>query len=95
MGKVGVEEDQALPTSDDSSQQNAQRRSFGCCGCGFKGIFSLIGLRCVVVLLLSVALFLSAVFWLPPFLHFVDQGDLDLDPRFKGNFKRNLLDWVF
>ncbi|XWS65281.1 hypothetical protein CRYUN_Cryun05aG0080000 [Craigia yunnanensis] len=46
---------------------------------------SLFGLRCFLVLLFSLALFLSALFWLPPFLNFSDQSDLDLDSRFKGH----------
>jgi len=89
MGKVGnsvngSEEEQGIGTSGENGEQNVER-GFYCFGC--KGNFSVtrfIGFRCVFVLLLSVAVFLSAVFWLPPFLHFADQGDLDLDYRIKG-----------
>lgn len=62
-----------------TSERNAERR----CGCG--GISKRVGVRCVAVLVLSVAVFLSAMFWLPPFLQFADRGDLDLDPRFRGH----------
>ncbi|KAG1338577.1 hypothetical protein COCNU_04G008830 [Cocos nucifera] len=41
--------------------------------------------RCVVALVLGVAVLLSAVFWLPPFLrHSGDLRDRNRDPRFKG-----------
>ena len=58
--------------------------SFRFAACGSKK--TLFGLRCFLVLLFSLALFLSALFWLPPFLNFSDQSDLDLDSRFKGSF---------
>ena len=82
MGKA--EEEQVLPstTSSDSPEGNAEGR------CGFRRCLrrlrSFVGVKCVLVLLLSAALFLSAVFWLPPFLRFADRGDLDLDSLFKG-----------
>ncbi|GMN64333.1 hypothetical protein TIFTF001_033406 [Ficus carica] len=84
MGKV--EEEHILPstvTSDSSEQRNAEnnRCCFRC-----RRIRSLVGLKCVLVLLLSAAVFLSAIFWLPPFLQYADRGDLDLDSRFKGVF---------
>ena len=44
---------------------------------------------------------LSAIFWLPPFLQYADQRDLDLDSRFRGGvlilggfFFFNSLFWV-
>ena len=40
-----------------------------------------ISFKCLFVLLLGISVFLSALFWLPPFL---DPGDPDLDPRFRG-----------
>uniref|UniRef100_A0A803LZX7 DUF7036 domain-containing protein n=1 Tax=Chenopodium quinoa TaxID=63459 RepID=A0A803LZX7_CHEQI len=42
-------------------------------------------LRCFLALLLGISVFLSAVFWLPPFLNFADRSDLDLDPRYRGH----------
>lgn len=82
-GGGGNEEEQALGTSDENGEQNVERR-FCCFGCKGTTISRFIGFRCVFVLVLSVAVFLSAVFWLPPFLQFADQGDLDLDYRYKG-----------
>ncbi|GAB2267086.1 hypothetical protein Dimus_002069 [Dionaea muscipula] len=41
--------------------------------------------RCLLVLLLGFAVFLSALFWLPPFLNYSDLDDPDLDPRFRGH----------
>ncbi|WCJ28698.1 zinc finger (C3HC4-type RING finger) family protein [Euphorbia peplus] len=82
MGKIGGEEEQALPNSDDTSHHNAEIN--GCCGCRFGGLNRVIGFKCLFVLLLSVAVFLSAVFWLPPFFK-PDDGDLDLDLRFRGH----------
>ena len=80
MGKA--EEEQVLPSTvgSEALQQNAEAR----CGCGIQ---KLVGLRCILVLLLSAAVFLSAAFWLPPFRQFADQGDLDLDSKFKGGFR--------
>jgi len=89
MGKVGngvngSEEEQGIGTSDENGEQNVERR-FCCFGCKDNFIVTrFIGFRCVFVLLLSVAVFLSALFWLPPFIKFADQGGLDLDYRFKG-----------
>ncbi|KAJ6992128.1 hypothetical protein NC653_015475 [Populus alba x Populus x berolinensis] len=90
MGKVGngvngSEEEQGIGTSDENGEQNVERR-FCCFGCKDNFIVTrFIGFRCVFVLLLSVAVFLSALFWLPPFIKFADQGGLDLDYRFKDH----------
>ncbi|KAL1815087.1 hypothetical protein DCAR_0519314 [Daucus carota subsp. sativus] len=73
MGKVG--EEQPIPTS--VSAQNAEN----CCR--IKGLF---GFRCVFVLLLGVAVLLSAVFWLPPFFSHGDRGDLDLASLFRDHY---------
>lgn len=51
-------------------------------GCRFSRF---IGLRCLLALLLGISVFLSAIFWLPPFLKLADLGDSDLDPRYKGH----------
>lgn len=63
--------------SGDSTERNAQS---GCC----EWISSLFGFKCLFVLLLSVSLFLSALFLLLPFP--MDREDSNLDPRFRGNF---------
>ncbi|XP_038701368.1 uncharacterized protein LOC119998188 [Tripterygium wilfordii] len=83
MGKF--EEQQSLPYTegiDVSVEQNAEAR-FGYCR--YCGVHKLIGLRCLLVLLVSMAVFLSALFWLPPFLHSTDQRDLDLDVKYRDH----------
>ncbi|KAI4378425.1 hypothetical protein MLD38_015905 [Melastoma candidum] len=92
MGK-GVEEEETSSATVVSitSERSAERRwrGCGCCCCGGGGegcgIGRHVGVKCVLVLFLSAGVFLSAVFWLPPFLHFADQEDLDLDPRYRGH----------
>lgn len=76
MGKV--EEEQPLPSAivvSEPSDQNVGSR------CRIRGR---VGFRCVLALLLGAAVMLSAIFWLPPFLQYADQRDLDLDSRFRG-----------
>lgn len=83
-----AEEERALsgppdePADSDSTRQNAggAAEANRC-----RGGRRLVGLRCVVALLLSAAVALSAVFWLPPFLQNVDRRDLDLDSPFRGH----------
>ncbi|KAG7628751.1 hypothetical protein ISN45_At03g049570 [Arabidopsis thaliana x Arabidopsis arenosa] len=84
MGKNTVE-DQNLPVSDGaaSARNNGGGGISTCCCCDW--ISSYFSLRCVLILAFSAAVFLSALFWLPPFLGFADPGDLDLDPRFKDH----------
>jgi len=86
MGKNTVEE-QNLPVSDGaaSARNNGGGGISTCCCCDW--ISSYFSLRCVLILAFSAAVFLSALFWLPPFLGFADPGDLDLDPRFKGIYR--------
>ncbi|KAK4282000.1 hypothetical protein QN277_013432 [Acacia crassicarpa] len=81
MGKA--EEEQPLPSSVASGdpEQNVEAR----CGCRCSKIRKFIGLRCIFFLLLSVAVFLSAIFWLPPFLRYADQKDLGSDLKYKGH----------
>lgn len=81
MGK-NIDEEQNLPGNDEaaSARNNGGRR----CSCAW--ISRCFSLRCVLILAFSAAVFLSALFWLPPFLGLTDRGDLDLDPRFKGKF---------
>ncbi|CAH8360375.1 unnamed protein product [Eruca vesicaria subsp. sativa] len=80
MGKNSGEE-QNLPSRSDGGGDTVRNNNEGCsariCRC-----FSI---RCVLILAFSAALFLSAVFWLPPFLGLSDPQDLDLDPRFKDH----------
>lgn len=77
MGKAEEEQNFAV----NNTGENVERRFL--CGCGW--IYRLVGLKCFLMLVLSLAVFLSALFWLPPFLGFADQNDLDLDSKFKGN----------
>ncbi|KAI4319645.1 hypothetical protein MLD38_033222 [Melastoma candidum] len=98
MGK-GLDEEEALPSTVVSigSEQGLEGRSrsrrrricgfFCCCcgGCGGDGITRHLGLKCALVLLLSAGVFLSAIFWLPPFSRLADRQDLDLDPRYRGH----------
>ncbi|GKV32701.1 hypothetical protein SLEP1_g41288 [Rubroshorea leprosula] len=81
MGKAEEEQNLSGSTSSEGSEQNVEPR-LRCVGFRWRRF---IGLRCLLVLLFSLGVFLSALFWLPPFLRFADQGDLDLDPRFKGH----------
>lgn len=68
----------------DSAERRRRRNAPPrcCCGC-FEWISGLVGCKCLFVLLLSVSLFLSALFLLLPF-GAVDRGGSSLDPRFKG-----------
>ncbi|KAI4363956.1 hypothetical protein MLD38_020109 [Melastoma candidum] len=93
MGK-GVEEEEVSSatvvsiTSERSVERGWRGCGCCCCCCGGRGegcgIGKHVGVKCVLVLFLSAGVFLSAVFWLPPFLHFADREDLDLDPRYRG-----------
>ena len=69
MGKV--EDEQSLSTSVDSqiTEQNAENPC--------RVVLGFLKFRCVLALLLGLAVFLSALFLLPPFLHYGDQIDLD------------------
>ena len=87
MGKNSDEEHSLPPRSDGAAADTARNNQGGnrcsgcCCSARISRCFSL---RCVLILAFSAAVFLSAVFWLPPFLGLPDPRDLDLDPRFKG-----------
>lgn len=78
MGK-NTDEEQNLPVSDGAATARNNGRRSRCVW-----ISSCVSLRCVLILAFSAAVFLSALFWLPPFLGLADREDLDLDPRFKG-----------
>ncbi|GLT77811.1 hypothetical protein SLA2020_493680 [Shorea laevis] len=81
MGKAEEGRNLSGSTSGEGSEQNVEPR-LRCIGFRWRRF---IGLRCFLVVLFSLGVFLSALFWLPPFLRFADQEDLDLDPRFKGH----------
>ncbi|BAT85073.1 uncharacterized protein HKW66_Vig0047450 [Vigna angularis] len=77
MGK-GEEERQPLPPSEDPPR-NAE------CRCHCSRIRTFVGARCIIILVLSVALFLSAAFWLPPFMSLADRRSLHGGSRFKDH----------
>ncbi|KAJ4885830.1 zinc finger (C3HC4-type RING finger) family protein [Raphanus sativus] len=86
MGKP--EEDGNLRAGEEEAPgDSAERRRNARCGCGcFEWISGFVGCKCLFVVLLSVSLFLSALFLLLPFGGAVDRGDSSyLDPRFKGH----------
>ncbi|WZZ17705.1 hypothetical protein YC2023_110794 [Brassica napus] len=84
MGKNSDEEHNLPPRSDGGAADTA-RNSQGGNRCSSARISRCFSLRCVLILAFSAAVFLSAVFWLPPFLGLSDPRDLDLDPRFKDH----------
>nr|GEX37759.1 vacuolar protein-sorting protein bro1-like [Tanacetum cinerariifolium] len=76
---MGKGEEHPLPTTITDSSQSTVTSSNNCC-CSVFGLFRF---RCVFVLILGLAVLLSAVFWLPIFQ---DHGDLDLDDvHYKGH----------
>lgn len=78
MGKGG--EEQSIPVILDAERTDpdAENRCRAC---------KLFRFRCVFVLFLGIGVFLSALFWLPPFLRNGDGGgDLDLNSQFRGGF---------
>lgn len=91
MGKPG---DLSQPDNGGAGGiQNPSDRSSGS-ECSWIG--KLFGLRCLLVLLLGVSVFLSALFWLPPFSNLSDPDDSDLDPRFRGEIHGSpLCSWRF
>ncbi|XP_062111909.1 uncharacterized protein LOC133823259 [Humulus lupulus] len=82
---MGKAEEEQIPASNTGAQADGNPNSQTQFGCRCARIRGLIGLKCVFVLVLSIAVFLSAIFWLPPFLQFADQADLDLDSKFKDH----------
>ncbi|KAF8114726.1 hypothetical protein N665_0034s0065 [Sinapis alba] len=80
MGK-NTDEEQNLPgTSNGANTARNNERNRCCCG----RISRCFSVRCVLILAFSAALFLSALFLLPPFLGLSSVRD-DLDPRFKDH----------
>lgn len=78
MGKSEEEQQQPLPLYEDPPRNAA-------CRCRCFRIRKLVGVRCVLVLVVSVAVFLSAAFWLPPFISLADRRNLHGGSRFKGH----------
>ncbi|KAK7267195.1 hypothetical protein RIF29_19860 [Crotalaria pallida] len=74
MGKPEEEQQHRLPPED------ATAAGYGGCCTSFS-----VGPRCIIVLLFSVAVFLFAMFWLPPFVHRADQKDLLFNSKYKGS----------
>ncbi|KAF7819167.1 inactive histone-lysine N-methyltransferase 2E-like isoform X2 [Senna tora] len=81
MGKAGEEPPLPYSVASGDAEQNVEAS----CGCRCYRIRKFVGLRCIFVLLLSAAVFLSALFWLPPFLGYADQKDLHSDSKYKGH----------
>lgn len=77
MGKAEDDEFSLSSTAAVAEGANAGRRESRFCRC--------IRFKCLFVLLLGISVFLSAIFWLPPFRKLADRGDPDLDPRFRGH----------
>ncbi|XP_073132516.1 uncharacterized protein [Henckelia pumila] len=76
MGKTGDE--QTLPSTElDAQGTNPSEGNCNWCCLSCRRIKKLVAFRCILVLVLCVAVLLSAVFWLP-FFHYGDQKDLDL-----------------
>lgn len=72
----------AVNGEEAASGSNAEREESCSSGLFFCRFFKL---RCFLALLLGISVFISAVFWLPPFLNLADRGDSDLDPRYRGH----------
>ncbi|XP_038904490.1 uncharacterized protein LOC120090859 [Benincasa hispida] len=83
MGKS--EEEQTLPVGVSSSELSDRNVESRCGGGGCSGIRRLIAVRCVFFLLLSVAVFLSAIFWLPPFLSYGNWPDRPVDSAYRDH----------
>lgn len=82
MGKS--EEEQPLPVGVSSSELSDRNVENRCGGGGCSEIRKLIAVRCVFFLLLSAAVFLSAIFWLPPFLSYGNWPDRPIDSAYRG-----------
>ncbi|XP_073043191.1 uncharacterized protein [Primulina eburnea] len=77
MGKT--EDEQTLPSTElDAQGTNPSEGYCNWCCLSCRRVKKLVTFRCILVLVLCVAVLLSAVFWLP-FFHYGDQKDLDLN----------------
>uniref|UniRef100_A0A9I9CX72 DUF7036 domain-containing protein n=1 Tax=Cucumis melo TaxID=3656 RepID=A0A9I9CX72_CUCME len=83
MGKS--EEEQPLPVGVSSSELSDRNVENRCGGGGCSEIRKLIAVRCVFFLLLSAAVFLSAIFWLPPFLSYGNWPDRPIDSAYRDH----------
>lgn len=94
MGKAEEEQNLSSSVGSEALEQNAGNRCGRCWSGGFQ---KFIEIRCILVLLVSAAVFLSAIFWLPPFLQFADQGNQEIHSQFKGfvNFQFVISNLVF
>ncbi|KAF9599814.1 hypothetical protein IFM89_001760 [Coptis chinensis] len=79
MGKIYQTQEQLQQERNNQAQaQTSSSREFGCCGCfpnGFIRIKKSFSFKCLFILILSVSLFLSAIFWIPPFNRLASQFD--------------------
>ncbi|KAI3910514.1 hypothetical protein MKW98_027796 [Papaver atlanticum] len=82
MGKL--EEEQSLSSSEIAAiisiipNENVDNNTC-------QNISKFVRFRCVIALLFSAALFLSAIFWLPPLYRYGNQADLDRNALFRGH----------
>ncbi|GAA0160468.1 hypothetical protein LIER_39049 [Lithospermum erythrorhizon] len=88
MGKLAENEQRVVSRSSrDDAESTTLDNASGCCCCSCLKLNNLGGLfswRCVFVLLLGAAVFVSAIFWLP-FFHNGDGKDSDLYNEFAGH----------
>ncbi|KAK9747818.1 hypothetical protein RND81_02G016000 [Saponaria officinalis] len=84
---MGKSEDDEFPLSSIEAasiiESNRSRRENRVCFCNY--LIRLINLKCILALLLGISVFISAIFWLPPFLKLYDHGDKDLDSQYTGH----------
>lgn len=81
MGKP--EDELGRSSNGEWGDEGASNEGFVEWECGV--VIGVLKLRCLMVLLFGIAVFLPALFWLPPFLDYADVDDPDLDPRFRGH----------
>ncbi|KAL9257831.1 hypothetical protein AKJ16_DCAP12188 [Drosera capensis] len=81
MGKP--EDELGRSSNGEGGDEGASSEGFMERGCGV--VIRVLTLRCLLVVLFGIAVFLSALFWLPPFLDYADVDAPDLDPRFRGH----------
>ncbi|KAL9239650.1 hypothetical protein vseg_013953 [Gypsophila vaccaria] len=87
---MGKSEDDEFPIESIETTIESNRRSSGgvISGCNCSNLISLIRvikLNCVLAILLGISVFISAIFWLPPFLKLSNHGDKDLESICKGH----------
>ncbi|XP_071720979.1 uncharacterized protein [Rutidosis leptorrhynchoides] len=85
---MGKGEQHPLPTTITTHSQSSTSSDTNNTNCSFScgSITRLFRFRCIFFLILGLSVLLSALYWLPPFFHHGDQGDLDLDDSlYKGH----------